>query len=232
MRGGRCKQAPRRGCPLDGNTLDLGSRQDGGEEFGRSWAFLPPPDGEYRPIPPSAIHGATGYFASSTGFVRTPRGYTTSGCTAGGREYPVVTLGNRHEYKVHRLVAAAFLEADSERPWVNHINGVKTDCRIENLEWTTARENALHAIEIGLTPPRTDGGRIDRYDAGGEYVGTYASLQLAAAAVGTRHYQNILACCRGRQKTAYGCKWRYSEHTSTGRPMVAGEEGHPRAKGG
>jgi len=180
------------------------------QAFGRYWARLPPPAGEYRPIPACAIHGLTGYFASSTGLVQTPKGYTTAGCTAGGREYPVVTLSNKHEYRVHRLVAAAFLEPDEGRPWVNHINGIKNDNRIINLEWTTPRENALHALEIGLTQLK-EGRRIDRLDLSGKYDGTYASLKLAAASVGTTYYQNILACCKGRQKTAYKYKWRYSD---------------------
>ena len=182
-------------------------------EFGRFWDYLPTPAaavGEFRPIPPAAIHGETGYFASSTGFVRTPRGYITSGCTAGGREYPVVTLVNKHEYRVHRLVAAAFLKPDEGRPWVNHINGRKSDNRLVNLEWTTARENALHAIEIGLTPMKQST-CIDRLDLNNTFDATYTSLQLAAASVCTTHYQNIRACCKGRQKTAYGYKWRYSE---------------------
>lgn len=179
-------------------------------EFGRYWSHLSPPVGEFRLIPPTAIHGATGYYASSTGFIRTPRGFTTLGCTAGGREYPVITLANKHEYRVHRLVAAAFIEPDSTRPWVNHINGKKCDNRIENLEWTTARENALHAIEIGLTLPKK-GVCVDRLDLQGNLNATFASLQLAAASEGTANFQNIIACCKGRQKTAYGFKWRYSE---------------------
>ena len=123
----------------------------------------------------------------------------------------MVTLSNKHEYRVHRLVAAAFLDPDEDRPWVNHINGVKNDNRITNLEWTTARENVLHAIEIGLIPPK-ESTCVDRLDLRGEFDGsTFGSLQLAAASVGTKNYQNIIACCKGRQKTAYGYKWRYSE---------------------
>lgn len=63
---------------------------------------------------------------------------------------------------VHRLFAAAFLPPDPDRPHVNHLSGVKTFNRPENLAWCTIKENNAHAKEIGLgsyTPPHIFGAR-------------------------------------------------------------------------
>jgi YesN/AraC family two-component response regulator len=52
-------------------------------------------------------------------------------------------------FLVHRLVAMTYLPNKKDLPQVNHINGVKTDNRVENLEWCTNSENLFHSVKIG-----------------------------------------------------------------------------------
>lgn len=61
--------------------------------------------------------------------------------------------GKREVIKVHRAVAAAFIENPEYKKEVNHINGVKTDNRVDNLEWVTSSENKVHACKLGLSDP-------------------------------------------------------------------------------
>ena len=51
----------------------------------------------------------------------------------------------RKSYRLHRIIAMTFLEDYSDELQVNHINGDKSDNRVENLEMVTASQNVYHA---------------------------------------------------------------------------------------
>lgn len=53
-------------------------------------------------------------------------------------------------YKLHRLIAEMFIPKIDGKTQVNHINGIKNDNRVENLEWCTRSENSIHAVKTGL----------------------------------------------------------------------------------
>lgn len=60
--------------------------------------------------------------------------------------------GVRQKKGIHRMVAAAFIPNDDDKPEINHLDGVKSNNRVTNLEWCTLQENFDHAITMGLKP--------------------------------------------------------------------------------
>ena len=72
-------------------------------------------------------------------------------CDPSGYNGVVLCKDGKVTFKyIHRLIAMDFIPNLENKPQVNHINGVKNDNRIENLEWCTHKENAIHAQRIGL----------------------------------------------------------------------------------
>jgi hypothetical protein len=72
------------------------------------------------------------------------------------RSYYSVALSKNKtmkKHRIHRLVAHAFIDNQFNKPQVNHKNGNKLDNNVDNLEWCTNSENAIHAFKNGLRKP-------------------------------------------------------------------------------
>ena len=119
---------------------------------------------------------------------------------------------------LHRLVAECFLENYSDKLEVNHINGVKYDNRLENLEMTTKEQNYQHSVRFGSGAARKPVFYIDE-DGEKEH---FTSLWSAARFIKEKCNKeaeidkictNIKRSIFGKSKNAYGYRWFWESNT-------------------
>lgn len=127
------------------------------------------------------------------------------------RGYLQVTLCKNKDvkrYKISRLVATFFIPNFEKKPFVNHINGIKTDNTVENLEWCTASENMIHAYKKGLQFSKKGIDNvlsisIANIDKDGNIIKKYGSMREASKHTNC-NLKSIRMCCSGKIKSVKG----------------------------
>lgn len=113
---------------------------------------------------------------------------------------------------IHRLVALVHIPKPEgwDETWdVNHKNGVKTDNRVENLEWCTRSENIRHADRTGLRTHFNKKPVIQIDLLTGKIINIFSSITEAEKPYNSNGH--ISDCCNGNRKSAYGYKWQYAD---------------------
>ena len=136
----------------------------------------------------------------------------------------------RKMFSVHRLVAQAYLKNYSNTLQVNHINGIKIDNRVENLEMVTAKENMQKAVEIGLfdkckeiqrknaiknnlgkyhiLASESAKKRVAKYDKNNNLIQVYNSIT-EASRKNNINITSISYSANGKRKTGGGYIWHF-----------------------
>jgi len=123
--------------------------------------------------------------------------------------------GKVKSFRIHRLVAVAFIPNPEKKKTVNHKDGNKLNNNDWNLEWATQLENNLHAVINDLIKRNPRKGlpnkmAISQYVISGEWVKDYKSISLAARENGFEQ-TSISKCIAGKYKTSYGYVWKQKE---------------------
>nr|QBK92181.1 MAG: HNH endonuclease [Pithovirus LCPAC304] len=129
--------------------------------------------------------------------------------TAKNKGYEMIQLqynGKKINRGVHIFMAETYIPNPENKDCVNHINGDKSDNRVENLEWATISENSLHAKYILGKGIKS----VEQLDNAANIVGSFNSIKEAHQKTGIS-YGGISNACRGVSKSSGGYTWRFIE---------------------
>jgi hypothetical protein len=89
------------------------------------------------------------YFVSNLGRIKNSSGTLMDNYKVNENGYIRVYIYNK-TYALHRLIALAFIENPENKEQVNHIDGIKLNNSVQNLEWVSNKEKQIHKFQIGL----------------------------------------------------------------------------------
>lgn len=119
------------------------------------------------------------------------------------------------KFKVHRLVAEAFIPNPDNLPTINHRNENKCDNRADNLEWMTVKDNSNYGsrnknLSKTLLNHPTKSKPVIQYTIDGVFIKEWPSVSEVKRAYNFDN-STISDCCIGKFKQAYGYVWKFKQ---------------------
>ena len=146
-----------------------------------------------------------GYYVSSLGRFKNKKNIIMNDYNPHHTGYIYVRV-NIIKYALHRIVAQTFIHNLDNKPFVNHIDGNKTNNSLCNLEWVTCSENNLHNHKIGLT--KGNKRKIIQYDLQMQEIKKFDAIKDASKELNIC-YSSIKAVLCKKQNKAGGFIFKY-----------------------
>ena len=122
--------------------------------------------------------------------------------------------GKGKTYTIHRLVAQAFIDNPNNYPCVNHKDENKKNNNVNNLEWCDYKYNNNYNFKMNKIRDKLINGKLSKkviqYDMNDNLIKLWKSTMQIERCLNYKN-QSISNCCKGKQKTAYGYKWKYKD---------------------
>lgn len=141
----------------------------------------------------------------------------------GRKGYKIVVLqrdGKKRTMYTHRIIAMTFVENPYNKPCIDHINGVCTDNRAENLRWCTQKENINNPNTVYKNLDTLKQNALTNCKAKTILQLDKDSLEVIQEILPKSSYFKdmgyvrayITSACRNHKKNAYGYKWAFKDN--------------------
>ena len=130
-----------------------------------------------------------------------------------GNRYYMIALwkdGKRKDLLLHRVIAETFIENKENKPFINHKDENCFNNSVDNLMWCTHKE-IMYWGTRNKRIAKNNSIKVNQYDLENNFIKQWNSINEFLKENNLPKNGNVYMCCKGKQKTAYGYKWKYAD---------------------